>query len=431
MMFKKFNLSKKSAIWLTSILAIKILVGFVVVSFSINRLPVFAQETGDFPEIAFIETASGLDRPVQITHAGDDSGRLFIVEQPGRIHILEGGSLLSTPFLDIQDRVLSPAIGGGNEEGLLSVAFPDDFYDRGYFFVYYTTRDGDNRVARFSVGNEMNLADPDSELLVIHLSHPTYSNHNGGQMAFGPDGFLYIGTGDGGGGGDPLRNGQNPDSLNGKILRIDVSTMVPVSINGDHEYYMPLICGNGDPMVGFYRIPEDNPFIDNEDYRPEIWALGMRNPWRFSFDRETSDLYIADVGQNRWEEINFQPAVSPGGENYGWNFMEGEECYPSGSCDTTGLTMPVHIYPIFSSSNCSVTGGYVYRGEAIQGLQGIYVFGDFCSGRVWGLENTTETWAHGLLSSTGYRISAFGEDQAGELYLADLSGGVIYQLVQP
>ena len=428
-MFKKINMSKKSAIWLSALLIVKMVIGLVAISLSFNNLPVSAQQTADLPAIAFSQTASGLERPVQVTHAGDSSGRLFIVEQPGRIRILKDGSLLSTPFLDIQDRVLSPASGGGNEEGLLSVAFPDDFYDQGYFFVYYTTLDGDNRVARFSVGNEMNLADPDSEILIIHLPHPTYINHNGGQLAFGPDGYLYIGTGDGGGGGDPLRNGQNPNSLNGKILRIDVRTMASSSVNGDNNYYLSRICKKGDSTAGFYRVPDDNPFIGNDNFRPEIWALGLRNPWWFSFDRATGDLFIGDVGQNRWEEINFQTADSLGGENYGWNIMEGKECYQSASCNTSGLTMPVHVYPIFSSTNCSVTGGFVYRGEEINGLQGIYVFGDFCSGNIWGLENTGSGWESGLLASPSYRISAFGEDQAGELYLADLSGGSIYQIV--
>jgi glucose/arabinose dehydrogenase len=342
-----------------------------------------------------------------MTAANDGSGRLFIVEQRGRITIMNKG-ILSDPFLNIEDRVMSSADGGGNEEGLLGLAFPPGFSEKGYFYVYYTMLSGDNLVARFSLGDNPNSADPASEEQILVLPHPTYTNHNGGQLNFGPDGYLYISTGDGGGGGDPQGNAQDPSSLNGKILRIDVE--------------------NEPPDGAKYAIPGDNPFIGDAAYRPEIWALGLRNPWRFSFDRLTGDLTIADVGQNSLEEINFQSADSPGGENYGWNIFEGDQCYSGGTCDPTGMTMPIHTYPN-TSPECSVTGGYVYRGSEYPDLQGLYIFGDFCSGKIWELQKNNDAWEDALLADTNLLISTFGEDEAGTLYAADMVSGVLYKIV--
>ena len=433
-MNKKAQTSNKTRFWIPLLISALILTSLAVYVLGSNRIPAFAQDNLELPGINLTQVASGLVRPVYVTHAGDDSGRVFIVEQRGQILILED-DLSERPFLDIQDRVESPATGGGNEEGLLSVAFPPGYAEKGYFYVYYTMRNGDNVVSRFSLSDDPNLADADSEEQILVLPHPQYTNHNGGQLAFGPDGFLYIGTGDGGGGGDPLDNAQDPSSLNGKLLRIDVEMdsfrskqSKPYERYDNQKYtcYLPMISSGK-----VYAIPADNPFIDDPDFRPEIWALGLRNPWRFSFDRESGDLFIADVGQNRWEEINFQPADSPGGKNYGWNIMEGEECYGASSCDTQGLTLPVHVYPIFSSTDCSITGGFVYRGEAYPALDGLYIYGDFCSGRIWGLQQDGGTWQTGLLASTSFRISSFGEDEGGEIYVADMSGGTIYKISMP
>jgi glucose/arabinose dehydrogenase len=382
--------------------------------------------------ITTVPVVGGLGQPVHLTHAGDGSGRIFVVEQIGRIRIVQGGALLTAPFLNIADRVLSTANGGGGEEGLLSLAFPPAFAAKRYFYVYYTNLNGDNQVSRFYLTGNDNLADPTREELIIYFNHPVNANHNGGQLAFGPDGYLYIGTGDGGGGGDPSGNGQNPGSLLGKILRIDVEPPPPGGASGPLKIFLPLAFKSA-PNLG-YRIPPDNPFVNNPGFRPEIWALGLRNPWRFSFDRLTGDLYIGDVGQEAWEEVNFQPASGGGGRNYGWNTMEGSHCYNSPSCDQTGLTLPVTEYPhtlvTHDDNGCSVTGGVVYRGPGNPGLQGIYLFGDFCSGRLWGLRQNGTVWQQQELRDTPHTISTFGEDEAGKLYYADFAGGVVYRIDQ-
>lgn len=355
------------------------------------------------PFIALIHTAGGFESPVHITHAGDNSGRIFIVEQRGRIRKLDKGI-----FLDISDRVRSPFSSGGNEEGLLSLAFPPGFgSSKDHFYVYYTRTDGNNQVSRFSTNGDPEIANPNSEEQIMTIDHPTFSNHNGGQLFFGGDGFLYIGTGDGGGGGDPDKNGQDPNSLLGKLLRIDVESGV-------------------DP----YQIPPSNPFVGQPDHRGEIWALGLRNPWRFSFDRLTGDIYIGDVGQSSWEEVDFQPENSPGGENYGWNIKEGLECYNAADCNDLGMTDPVHVYPTHDEGTCSITGGYVYRGQKYPGLLGLYIYADYCNGNIWGLKNDAGGWVNQLLLDTSLSISTFGENENGELFLADISGGNIYQIIE-
>jgi len=423
--------SKRRLLWIIGLLSIAILVGLAVLFISLFQKPVLAQETNLLPAVNLTEVGTGFARPLFVTHAGDGSGRVFIVEQAGKIYIL-GSDLSGIPFLDIEDRVLSPASGGGGEEGLLSLAFPPGYGDKGYFYVYYTMLNGDNVLSRFSLSGDPNIADSNSEEKILVLAHPDYSNHNGGQLAFGPnDGYLYIGLGDGGGGGDPLGNAQDPSSLKGKLLRIDVemSSGNTGSGVGDYVYYYPVFFGSLSTKP--YAIPVDNPFVENSDFRPEIWALGLRNPWRFSFDRSTGDLFIGDVGQGRWEEVNYQPASSSGGENYGWNIMEGEECYNAASCDTTGLTLPVHVYQIYSSDHCAVTGGYVYRGGDYPELGGVYIYGDFCSGDIWGLQKDGDQWQNEPLAATSYRISSFGEDEAGEIYLTDLAGGGVYKIIVP
>ena len=379
-----------------------------------------------WPDIDVTPIASGFTLPVHLTNAGDNSDRLFVVEREGRIQIVKDRAVLAAPFLNIQDRVQS----NGNEEGLLSVAFPPDFPSKKHFYVYYTNANGDNQVSRFYVSeNNPDLANPDSEELIIYLNHPTYSNHNGGQIAFGADGYLYIATGDGGGGGDPDENGQDATSLLGKILRIDVEwdPSLPVT---PYQVYLPLVLnGEGNPQILAYRIPSDNPFVGKAGYREEIWALGLRNPWRFSFDRSTGDLYIGDVGQSSWEEIDFQVASSLGGENYGWNEMEGSHCYLPG-CETSGMTLPVFEYPTHVDGSCSVTGGYVYRGVDYPSLQGVYLFADYCNGRITGLVNDGGTWQSQILLDTNFNISSFGEGEDGELYFVELNSGEVFQIIE-
>lgn len=385
----------------------------------------------DWPQISLQFVVGGLESPVHITHAGDNSSRLFVVEQAGRIRILDNG-VLGPTFLNISDQVLSPSSGGGGEEGLLSVAFPPGYGpNKPYFYVYYTNLDGDNQVSRFHLGANPNQADPGSEELILYLNHPRHRNHNGGQLLFGPDGTLYIGTGDGGGGGDPDENAQNPASLLGKLLRIAVEPGNSGPLPGDQLVFLPRVLNKstGTPQLRAYTIPPDNPFVNTPGFRGEIWALGLRNPWRFSFDRQTDDLYIGDVGQNAWEEIDFQPGDSAGGENYGWNILEGLVCYLVPNCDNSGMTSPVQVYS-HGSGNCSVTGGFVYRGSSEPGLQGIYFYADYCSGKLWGLVNETGTWSSKELADTTYNISSFGEDRAGEIYLVDHDGGDVYLLVE-
>jgi glucose/arabinose dehydrogenase len=357
-----------------------------------------------WPRISLSTIAGPFALPVHVTHAGDGSGRIFVVEQGGTIRILDNGVALPSPFLDVSSRV---ACCG--EQGLLSVAFPPGFTAKRHFYVNYTrTQDGATVVARYRVSaGDSNAADPASEEVVLTIPQP-FANHNGGQLAFGPDGYLYIGMGDGGSGGDPLNNAQTPGTLLGKLLRIDVeSGEVP------------------------YGIPPTNPFLGMAGYRPEIWALGLRNPWRFSFDRETGDLHIGDVGQGNFEEIDFQPAGDPGGRNYGWNIMEGDRCYPPGTagCDRSGLALPVFVYD--HSLGCSVTGGHVYRGSAFASLQGVYLFGDYCSGRIWGIRKNGAGWDNALLADTTLSISTFGEDESGNVYLVNHTGGDLLKILSP
>ena len=326
-----------------------------------------------------------LEQPVLLTHAGDHSQRLFIIEQAGRIRIMEQERLLPTPFLDISDKV-----NFGGERGLLGVAFHPHYRQNGRVFVNYTREpDGATVISEFQISNAPNQIKP-SERIILLIPQP-YGNHNGGMIAFGPDGFLYIATGDGGAGGDPGNRGQNQKELLGKILRIDI----------DHE--------------APYSIPTTNPFV-NRHHGQEIFAWGFRNPWRFSFDKMTGTLWAADVGQNQWEEINRVQK----GKNYGWRIMEGLHCFrPSNDCHTAGLSLPIAEYA-HESGRCSITGGYVYRGQQVPHLQGTYIFGDYCSGEIMGLVEKRVT----VLLSTDLRISSFGEDGDGELYVVDHRGGI-------
>jgi glucose/arabinose dehydrogenase len=339
--------------------------------------------------------ASGLQSPLYLTAPARDP-RLFIVEQTGQIRIVRDGQLLANPFLDIRSRLRS-----GGEQGLLSVAFHPDYASNGFFYVNYTDRQGDTRVERYRVSADANVADANSAKLILTIQQP-FANHNGGLNLFGPDGMLWIGMGDGGSGGDPLGNGQNRQSLLGKMLRIDV--------NG------------GDP----YAIPADNPFVGRTDTRPEIWALGLRNPWRFSFDRVANLLYIADVGQGRIEEIDAVP-VRSAGYNFGWNMMEGSECYRPANCARTGLTLPIYDYP--HAEGCSVTGGAVYRGQRMPNLAGHYFFADYCQGWIRSFRydgSAVREPRQWVLENAG-RVLSFGEDAAGELYVL-VDRGSVYRL---
>jgi glucose/arabinose dehydrogenase len=417
---------------LKTIFLIIILICLVPVAGNVAPSSQYVQAQGQvsWPQISTNLFVGGFELPVHIANAADGSDRLFVVEQQGKIRIVLNKTIQTT-FLDITDRVRSPLSGGGAEEGLLSVAFPPGFGStKSYIYVYYTRKNGDNRVSRFYLSSNPNLVDANSEQVILELAHPAYENHNGGQLAFGPDGYLYIGTGDGGGGGDPADNAQNPEVLQGKILRIDVELAVKQTSSEAALIYLPIIPNNSvNPPGQAYRIPADNPYNEMSGYRGEIWALGVRNPWRFSFDRITGDLYIGDVGQSTWEEVNFQTAASPGGENYGWNIMEGEGCYNSSPCNSSGLVLPVFTYRTHVEG-CSVTGGYVYRGSNSLGLQGIYILGDYCSGRIWGLQKNGNAWTNQMLLDSPYSISSFGEDEAGELYIADRNSGNIYQIIE-
>ncbi|KAA3642971.1 MAG: glucose dehydrogenase [Chloroflexi bacterium] len=349
--------------------------------------------------------AGDYDKPIDLQHPGDGSGRIFIVEQVGRINIIQFGEKLNTPFLDITGRVND----GGFEQGLLGLAFHPNYADNGYFYVNYTDARGDTVIARFSASDaDPNQADPDSELQLLNIEQP-FANHNGGGLDFGPDGYLYIGLGDGGSGGDPLNNGQTPSTLLGSLLRLDVDS-------GER-----------------YGIPADNPFV-NGGGAAEVWAYGLRNPWRFSFDSLTGELFIADVGQNAWEEIHYLATGEGAGANLGWKFFEGTSFYEGTPPEGLQLINPVAEYPHTESpqgNGCSVTGGYVYRGLAWPEWYGVYIYGDFCSGIVWGLmQDADGNWQNEIIFRTPYSISSFGEEESGELFLVDHSGA-IFELGQP
>lgn len=366
--------------------------------------------TGISPTLSVSLIADGFDQPTDIANAGDD--RLFIVERDGIIHIIDGEqNVLPTPFLDIEDQVDSQT---HSERGMLSLAFHPDYPNTPYFYVNYINNDGNTVLSRFTADDATNTAVSSSELILLTITQPA-RNHNGGDLNFGPDGYLYIATGDGGSAGDPfgdVGNGQETETLLGKILRIDVD--------------------NGTP----YAIPADNPFVNDPNTYDEIWALGLRNPWRFSFDRQTGDMFIADVGQGEWEEVNFSSAESTGGENFGWRCYEGNHVYNTSGCaDMSTYQFPFYEYPHDNDSNdndegISVTGGFVYRGQTHPDLQGIYLFGDFASANVWlaspdggGGWNVLPNGPISGLSS----ISTFGEGCSGELFVAGY-GGQIFQI---
>jgi glucose/arabinose dehydrogenase len=347
----------------------------------------------------------GLNSPLAVVDADDGSGRLFVAERPGLIRIVKDGALADVPFLDITGRILS-----GDERGLLGLAFAPDFPTDPRLFVNYTDLSGNTVVSSFTVpAATPDQADPDSERILLQVNQP-FPNHNGGNLAFGPDGDLYIGTGDGGSGGDPLGNGQRLSTLLGKLLRIRV--------------------GAPDGSGPAYTIPPDAPFANDPTAQPEIRAFGLRNPWRFSFDRSTGDLWIGDVGQDAWEEVDVIRAADSANvaPNFGWNVMEGRHCYGTSSCNQDGLVLPVAEYD--HGFGCAIVGGFVGRDPSEPTLYGGYVFGDDCTGNIWVLDAARpESGAPRLVLDSGRTISSFGEDQAGRLYLTDLSDGTLYRLV--
>lgn len=356
-----------------------------------------AATTASADEIALKSVAGGLVQPTSIVNAGDS--RLFVTQQTGRIAIYDGTRVLPQPFLDV-----STLVSLGEERGLLGLAFSPHYRDDGAFYIDYTNTAGNTVVARYRVSaSDPNRADPASAQILFTVVQP-YPNHNGGELQFGPDGYLYIGMGDGGSGGDPQNRAQTLSTLLGKILRIDVEN------------------------AATYRVPASNPFVNHGGAAPEVWAWGLRNPWRFSFDRVTGDLWVADVGQDNFEEIDFQPATSIGGENYGWHRMEGFHCYdPSTNCNDSTLTLPVLEYS-HDDGSCSVTGGYRYRGARYPRLYGTYFYGDYCTGKMWGATAGGSGFTSRLLTDTTMQITTFGEDVNGELYVADYRTGTIYQV---
>ena len=348
--------------------------------------------------ISLVPFAGEFERPTDLVHANDE--QLFVVEQGGAVWIVRNGERIPEPFLDITDRVKSSEL----EQGLLSIAFHPRYPEVNSFFAYYTNLRGDVVISRFKIDNEgEGRALAESEEILLIIEQP-FNNHNGGQLKFGPDNLLYIGVGDGGSAGDPFNNGQNPTTLLGTLLRIGVD------------------------VESGYMIPDDNPFVNEPSIPDEIWSFGLRNPWRLSFDRETGALYLSDVGQSTWEEINFQQPGSSGGANYGWNVAEGNHCFGAESCDTSRFVQPAAEYSHIEGG-CSVTGGYVYRGRLFPEMRGNYIFGDYCSGFIWSLiQEASGEWKKNLILEGGFNISSFGEGVNGELYVLDHTSGTIYHL---
>jgi glucose/arabinose dehydrogenase len=343
---------------------------------------------------------SGFSEPDLITFAPDGSGRLYVLEKPGSIRLMDGSL-----FLDIRDRVKSPPVSSyDREQGLLGLAFHPDFARNGFFFIHYNDKAGVHVISRLKTGAN-GRGDPASEKVLIRQDQPE-TNFNGGMLTFGADGYLYIGLGTGGTDRKLQDEATNLNSLLGKILRIDVN--------------------NGDP----YAIPQDNPFRNRAGARPEVWAYGLRNPWRFSFDRATGDLYIGGPGQFRREWINFQAAGTPAGQNFGWPVLEGTLCYEGNNCNRTGLSLPIIERNTYDNGNCVIIGGVVYRGTKQAGLKGAYLYSDFCSGRVWGASrSSTGAWTSTELLLVGGQVSSFGEGEDGEVYIADIQRGNIYHII--
>ena len=391
----------------------KIMIGYLIIGFNLNA---------GINDLALLKIAKVPQKAIYIAQPKKEKNRLFIVNQSGAIHIIKNNKTIDIPFLDISDRVFG-SLTPESEKGLLGLAFHPNYANNGYFYINYINKNNRTVISRFSTSDNINIADKNSEVIILEILQP-FDNNNGGHLAFGPsDGFLYIGLGDGGSTGDPYNNSQDLNTLLGSILRIDID--------------------RGNP----YSIPKDNPFFSHNNKKEEIFCYGLRNPWRFSFDRNNNDIIIGDVGKSIWEEIHWSSWKEAKGGNYGWRIMEGNHCHnPEDFCDTTGLIMPIHEYPNNAAfikkligmnnkeaSGCSVTGGYVYRGEKIRQLQGVYVFGDYCTGRIWSLKFDGEKATsfknlHQDLKKNSTEmplvISSFGEDSSGELYVVDYLGAI-------
>ncbi len=365
----------------------------------------FTMKAFSQPQIYITPYATGIyGKTSEITTNGD--GRLYVTTQLGYIYIIEsGGNLITTPFLNINNKVTPTTLNNTGEQGLLGLAFSPNYTTDSSFYIYYTDKasPGNTVIARYKRSTDPNLADVNSEEVLLYLNQP-YSNHNGGCMKFGSDGYLYIALGDGGSGGDPGNLAQNMNQYFGKILRIDVS------------------------QPGAYTIPPTNPFAGMAGIKNEIWSSGLRNPWKFSFDRLTHDLWMGDVGQNIWEEINFQPAASNGGENYGWRCYEGLAVFDTSAGCPGNYTAPIYVYDHASTGGCSVTGGYVYRGSAYASLYGYYFFADFCNSKIYALNPLGGNTVTVAGTFPGRAFSTFGEDDNGELYVADLINQTVYRI---
>lgn len=369
---------------------------FLILSLLLTWSIAFSQS---HPDIQLDVAFTGFSTPMDLTHAGDGSNRIFVAERAGVIKLIENGTTLTTPFLNI-----STLVSSAGEGGLLGLAFHPDYSANGYFYVNYTDDDGDTQVSRYSVSGNPNIADAGSALPIINITQPA-PNHNGGGVKFGADGYLYIGMGDGGGSNDPSDNGQRLNTLHGKMLRLDVDGGTP------------------------YVIPADNPYVGVMGAEPEIWSSGLRNPWRFSFDRQTGDMWIGDVGQAAREEVSFAPGTSSGGENFGWRCYEGTIVKNLTGCGPIGnYTFPVFEYPHVADEPKTVTGGYVYRGQDYPCLDGFYFCAEFYEDTIWTIAPEGAGWSveshHGLGIDA---IVAFGEDEQGELYALNF-GGTIYQV---
>ena len=396
--------------------------------------PVQAQEDVVWPQVTLVRRYGGLNLPLNFAFVDDGTGRVFVGEHAGRIKLIKNGQVQPTPFLDI-----SAQVSCCWETGMLGMVFPRNFAQKQYFYVYYTDTQYNSTISRFWVSRENpDLADPTSEQIILFVPQST-SVHKGGQLAFGPDGNLYIGLGDGRFVSSPdfNPNAQDPANLYGKVLRINTEVgvirpeqatrSVPNSDLASRKVFVPLVAMNGAPR---YAIPPDNPFAGVPGKRGEIWVLGLRNPYRFSFDRQTGDLYIGDVGQVRYEEIDFKPAGIPGGQNYGWPYLEGNHCYATPNCNPQAYVAPIveyrHVDPL-----CAVTACTIYRGPGNPNMQGVFFFADFCSGRLWGTKRTDGVWQTSpVLLDTDYQITGFVEDLLGNLYAIDRRGGRLYQVLE-
>lgn len=367
-----------------------------------DPLPLVGPPASIVEAVTLQPVVDGLTRPV--AGASDATDRFFVAEKDGLVRLVADGAVRAEPVLDLRDRIATD----GSERGLLGIALHPAFLDNGRLFVVYTNLDGDTEIVETVVDQEAVNADSAETRLILFVDQP-FGNHNGGQLRFGPDGMLYVGLGDGGAVGDPYDNAQDPGTLLGAILRLDIDAPTPDAA---------------------YTIPPDNPFADERNARGEVWALGLRNPWAFSFDRATGDLYIGDVGQEGPEEINFQPA-GHSGINYGWPVLEGERCFEDGRCRNAGLQPPAYTYP--HSDGCAVVGGHVYRGAAYPALTGTYFFADYCLGTVWALryDPPSGVWLRTPVANAATPLSAFVEDTAGELYVLAYNDGALLRLSAP